>query len=304
MSHNVLVLGASGRFGRHAAEAFWNAGWHVRVFDRKTDDLMTAAIGADVIVNSWNPPYADWAREVPRLTGQVIEAARASGATVLIPGNVYGYGAGSGPLIDENTPKAATNLMGRIRNEMEEAYRSAGVPTIILRAGDFIDIVASGNWFDTVIAANAAHGRMKSPGDPGALHAWAFLPDMARAAVMLAEKRDMLDSFEEVLFPGYALSLTELAELVSVATGRVQLLRRFEWLPLWLVAPVWPMARRLLEMRYLWSMPHWLSGERMASLLPGFRATDPLSAIGQAIAHLEVDPNQPVSGGAVHLAAE
>ena len=29
MSKNVLMLGASGRFGRHAAEAFWNAGWQV-----------------------------------------------------------------------------------------------------------------------------------------------------------------------------------------------------------------------------------------------------------------------------------
>ena len=93
MSHNVLILGASGRFGRHAAEAFWNAGWRVR--------------------------------EVPRLTARVIAAAQASGATVLIPGNVYGYGAGSGPLIDETTPKAATNPLGRIRNEMEAAYRNA-----------------------------------------------------------------------------------------------------------------------------------------------------------------------------------
>lgn len=304
MSHNVLILGASGRFGRHAAEAFWNAGWRVRVFDRGSDDLMTAALGADVIVNAWNPPYTDWAREVPRLTARVIAAAQASGATVLIPGNVYGYGAGSGPLIDETTPKAATNPLGRIRNEMEAAYRNAGVQTIVLRSGDYIDTQDGGNWFELVIAAKARHGRMTSPGDPDVEHAWAFLPDKARAAVMLAEKRGALDTFEEVLFPGYTLSLRELADLVSVATGRLQKVRRFEWLPLRLAAPVWPMGRLLLEMRYLWSMPHRLSGQRMASLLPGFRATDPLTAISQAVAHIEVDPDQPVAGGAAHLAAE
>lgn len=304
MSHNVLILGASGRFGRHAAEAFWNAGWRVRAFNRKTDDLETAAHDADVIVNAWNPPYTDWATEVPRLTEQVIAAAKGSGATVLIPGNVYGYGAGSEPLIDETSPKAATNPMGRLRNQMEAAYAAAGVRTIVLRAGDFLDTEPSGSWFDKVIAAHAGHGRMLSPGDPDAPHAWAFLPDLARAAVMLAEQRERLERFEEVLFPGYTLSLREMADLVSIATGKVQKLRRFEWLPLWLAAPVWPMARRLLEMRYLWSMPHRLSGDRMAELLPRFRATDPLTAVGQAVAHLEVDPDEAMTGSAAHMAAE
>jgi nucleoside-diphosphate-sugar epimerase len=304
MSHNVLVLGASGRFGRHAAEAFWNAGWRVRVFDRKTDDLAAAALEADVIVIAWNPPYTDWAREVPRLTAEVIAAAKSSGATVLIPGNVYGYGAGSEPLIDAASPKSATNPMGRIRNEMEAAYREAGVPTIVLRAGDFLDTQDGGNWFESVIAAKAGHGRMVSPGDPDIPHAWAFLPDMARAAVMLAEKREALATFEEVLFPGYTLSLSELAELVSMATGRIQKVRRFEWLPLRLAAPFWPMARRLLEMRYLWFMPHRISGERMAELLPDFRATDPLTAIGQTVAHLQIDPDQTMARGASHIAAE
>ena len=43
MSGTVLILGAKGRFGRHAAEAFWNRGWQVRLFDRAMDDLTAAA---------------------------------------------------------------------------------------------------------------------------------------------------------------------------------------------------------------------------------------------------------------------
>ena len=72
MSQTVLILGASGRFGRNAADAFWNAGWNVRLFDRTTDTLMQATKGVDVIVNGWNPPYPDWAEQVPSLTRDVI----------------------------------------------------------------------------------------------------------------------------------------------------------------------------------------------------------------------------------------
>ena len=83
MSDTVLILGASGCFGRNAAEAFWNAGWNVRIFDRSKDDLATASQGAAVIVNAWNPAYTAWARDVPKFANDVIAAAKSSGATVL-----------------------------------------------------------------------------------------------------------------------------------------------------------------------------------------------------------------------------
>ncbi len=301
MSGNVLILGGSGRFGRNASNAFEQAAWQVHHFDRKSDDLMTAAQGMDVIVNAWNPPYTQWAREVPRYTAEVIAAAKSSGATVILPGNVYVFGEGSPPVLDTDTPHAAKNPLGQIRIAMEAAYRDAGVKTILLRAGDFIDTEASGNWFDTMIAAK---GRITAPGDPRAKHAWAYLPDLTRAAVDLAERRDVLATFEEVPFPGYTLSLTELADHIAKASGRAQKVTRLNWLPIRLAAPFWPMGRKLLEMRYLWSMPHELSATRFNELLPEFRATDPLTAIGAAIAHLKIDPDQPVPRGKAHIAAE
>ncbi len=304
MSGTVLILGASGRFGRHAAEAFWNAGWRVRVFDRAADDLTTAAMGADVIVNGWNPKYADWERDVPRLTEQVIAAARASRATVIIPGNVYVYGKGSPEVLSAETPHRATNPLGRVRRSMEIAYREAGVRTVILRAGDFIDTEASGNWFDMIVAAKLFKNQVTAPGDLDVPHAWAFLPDMARAAVCLAERREMLESFEEVLFPGYSLSMRQMVDVIERATGREVTLKRMSWLPLLLAAPFWPMGRKLLEMRYLWSMPHRLDGARFDALLPDFRDTDPLIAFATALSDADVDPYEAVARGGFDVAAE
>ena len=97
MPQTVLILGASGLFGSHAAAAFQTAGWTVRRYQRGTD-MARAAMEADLIVNALNPPkYHNWAKLIPQITGQVIAAAKASGATILVAGNVYVYGIAPGP---------------------------------------------------------------------------------------------------------------------------------------------------------------------------------------------------------------
>ncbi len=303
MTQTVLILGGSGRFGRHAAEAFWNAGWRVKLFDRGADDLMAKADGVDVIVNGWNPPYPQWETEVPALTEMVIAAAQASGATVLLPGNVYVYGPDAPGIYSETTPHNATNPLGRVRIEMEAAYRASGVQTIILRAGDFIDTEASGNWFDMVITAKVARGTFTVPGEPDAAHAWAYLPDLARAAVALAEKRALLGKFEDIPFQGYTMSLDEMQRLCEDVLDRSLEQRDFAWLTIRAAGLVWPMGRHLVEMRYLWNKPHRLDGKRFDQLLPGFRETDALDALRVALG-AEVYPDQSMATGARHIAAE
>ena len=52
MTQTILILGSSGRCGRHASDAFNVAGWTVRRFDRAHDDLDTAMSGVDVVLNA------------------------------------------------------------------------------------------------------------------------------------------------------------------------------------------------------------------------------------------------------------
>ncbi|MGH1355445.1 MAG: epimerase [Thalassovita sp.] len=281
MTNTALILGASGRFGRNAADAFTQAGWSVRRFDRKTDNLTTAAKGMDVIVAAWNPQYTDWADQVPGLHAQIRKAALENDATVILPGNVYVFGPDAPTPWSESTPHLANNPLARIRRDMEEAYRKEGVKTILLRAGDFLDTTASGNWFDQIIAKPLAKGRITYPGAPDSPHTWAYLPDLARAAVMLAEKRSTLARFEDVPFPGFTLSGNQMAKAISRAINSPVALRKMSWLPLHLARPFMPLAKHLFEMRYLWSLPHSMSGERLSVLLPDFQPTsvdDALSA--------------------------
>lgn len=301
MEQSVLILGATGRFGRNAAEQFTNSGWNVRRFDRARDELAAAAQGIDVIVNAWNPAYPEWHRLLPDLHARVIAAAKQSGATVIVPGNVYVFGVGTPGPWSGSTPHKAQNPLGRIRIDMEAAYRRSGVRCIILRGGDFIDTEASGNWMDAVMLKPLRKGTFVYPGDPNTEHAWAYLPDICRAAVQLAEIRGQLPVFTDIPFPGFTATGAEIAARLGQLTGSPVRLKRMSWLALQLARPFWPMATCLLEMRYLWDTAHRIDGSQFADLLPDFRAT-PLSAalataIPENLVQRQINPDQPVTAG-------
>ncbi|WP_226561563.1 Rossmann-fold NAD(P)-binding domain-containing protein [Salipiger thiooxidans] len=285
MTGKVLILGGHGRFGGHVAQAFWNAGWKVALYRRGTS-LRAAAEGADVIVNGWHVPYPRWEAEMPALTDRIIDAARSSGATILQPGNVYVFGEGAPELLGTDTPHRARNRLGRVRIEMEERLRDSGLPVILLRAGDFLDDQPSGNWFDKVMVRDLRKGTLTWLGNPEIPHAWAWLPDLTEAARMLADRRAELPRFADLPFPGFTLSGQEMAAHLGHIVGRDIAIRPLRWWMLQLARPVWGTAGGLLEMRYLWDMPHRLDPAPLATLLPEFRPTPVNEALRRATAHL------------------
>ena len=293
MAKTVLILGGSGKIGRHSTKAFEKAGWTVRQYDRKSGDMMLAARGVDVIVNGLNPPnYHNWVEIIPAITRQVIDAAKFSGATVIIPGNVYNFGVEAGPW-DEATPQVPCSKKGRIRVEMEEAYRRSGVQTIILRAGNFLDPESDDDIGSMVLFKSIGKDKLSYPGDPNALQAYCYLPDWARAAVGLAEMRRALGAFTDVPLGGLNHTAVELAAAVEGLTGRRIRITGFPWIVMQVTRPFWELAREMLDMRYLWSHPHGLSDERLKALLPGFETT-PLPQLLAELLPDQVHPNQPV----------
>ncbi|RYH10610.1 epimerase [Tropicimonas sp. IMCC6043] len=299
MTRTALILGPTGRFGRNMADAFEAAGWNVIRFSRTRDRLEDAARDAEVIVHGWHPPYHRWANEVPALTNKLIAAARQNDALVIVPGNVYPYGADAPERLTAETPHAARNPLGRIRAGMNAAFRESGVRTLILRAGDFIDTAPSGNWFDRILASGLRQGRFSYPGPMDRIHTWAYLPDMARAAVMLAERADRLDLFTDLPFPGYGLTGTEMHAALERVAGRPLQVRRMGWLPLRAIAMFLPTWRGLVEMRYLWSKPHFLDGAAFRDVLPEFEPTPLETALASAIRH-QVNPDETVARRPAH----
>lgn len=286
MTQTVLILGASGRFGRHSAQAFAHAGWLVRRFDRVRDDLASAIAGVDVVVSAWNPPgYHLWTDDLLAQHAAVAAIAAREGATVILPGNVYVYGPEAPSPWRADTPHLATNPLGLFRKKLEAAYRESGARTLVLRCGDFIDTEGTGNWFESYISPGVPKGYIRYPGDHDAPHAWAFLPDAARAALALAEKRHGLSGFNDIPFEGYTLSGRELADAISRVTDREIAVKPLHWGMMRLMKPFMPMLAGVFEMRYLWSLPQRLDGARLAELVPDFVPTPVEEALKQSLSH-------------------
>ncbi|MDX8351669.1 NAD-dependent epimerase/dehydratase family protein [Cognatiyoonia sp. IB215182] len=293
MQQRVLILGGSGKVGSHAADAFWNAGWEVRHYDRANGDMVAAAQGVDVIVNGLNPPnYHDWARNIPAITDQVIAAAKASGATVIIPGNIYVYGDQPGEL-NENTHHNAQTRKGKIRIAMEESYRASGVQTIILRAGNFIDPHGNGDIMSSLMMRDIKKGRLTAAADPATMQAYAFMPDWGRAALALAEKRAQLSQFEDIPFPGHAFTSADLQHCVERHLHRSVRVTRFPWWLMTMLSPFWELARELREMRYLFAMSHTIGSDKFNKVLPQFEPTD-LETVMLAGLPRDIDPDEVV----------
>jgi len=315
MSKTVLVLGANGRLGRAAVLAFAAAGWQVRAQLRRApraplpagvqlvqcDALDVAALtaagqGAQVIVHALNPDYTRWATLLPPITAAVLAVARATGATLMLPGNVYNFGNQLPARLTEATPFAATHPKAAQRIALEAALADAaatGVRSIVLRAGDFLG--DAGTWIDLAMAKGLARGRFTQMGPADLPHAWAWLPDLAQTFVAVAERRSALPAHAVLHVPGLTLTGAQLQQAFEAALGRPLAARHFPWPLLRLATPFSPMLRALFEMRYLWQRPHQLDGTRLQALLDGQVPQTPLDRmVQQCIAGMQTAPGQPV----------
>lgn len=282
MTGRILVLGASGKIGRHSARAFEAAGWDVRRYDRNENNLMEAAQNCDVIVNGFNPPnYHDWKTTIPHITQQVIAAARAAKATVILPGNVYHFGDQAG-VWSESTQPNPVSRKGEIRLAMEREYEASGVRTIVLRAGNFIDPDGQDCPMSMIYLRSIKSNKITTPGPIATRQAMCFLPDWSHAAVALAEKRQALSHFEDIPFAGHTLTALDIKIGLERILKRELTFTQFPWWLFTLSAPVWELAREMNEMRYLWSVDHELSGKRLKEHLQNFEIT-PLDEVLRAM---------------------
>jgi len=300
----VLVLGANGRFGCAAAQAFDAAGWRVLAQVRReaaagmpqravpvrhglddTGALVAAAAGARAVVHAVNPIYTRWEEEaMPALRAGLAVAERLR-AHFLLPGNVYNFGAGMPARLHEDTPQHPTTRKGEIRVAMEaliaERSAAAGFAASVVCGGDFFG-AGSGGWFDQAIVKSLRAGKLVYPGPLDVPHAWAYLPDMARATVAVAAQ-PAPRGFARWHFEGHTLTGRELLAALDEAAASLGLrpaqgfrIGGMPWGLLRVAGLVVPMWREFARMSYLWRVPHGLDGTRLRTLAGSTRIDTPI----------------------------
>ena len=112
-------------------------------------------------------------------------------------------------------------------------------------------------------------------------HAWAYLPDVAEAAVRLIEQERTLEAFEVFNFGGHWLDEgVEMARAIARAAGRSEVpVRGLPWPLLKLASPFVPFLREILEMRYLWQVPLRLDNSKLVAQI----GTEPHTPLDDAV---------------------
>ncbi|BAM89157.1 conserved hypothetical protein [Bradyrhizobium oligotrophicum S58] len=292
----ALILGLTGAIGGAIATALTRRGFIIRTLTRRPPagrppfafpvdwrdgdardaaSVLAAAEGASLIVHGVNPPgYARWREDALPMLANTIAAARAVGATIVFPGNVYVYSSASPSVVSETTPRQPTTRKGQVRLEMEEmleqAAREHGVRVIAIRAGDFFGPGVGNSWFAQALAKGGRAAKsVQSLTRPGIGHAWAFVPDLAETFARLVDISADLPACTMLNFAGhYDATGHDMTDAVRRVMGRPDLpVKPFPWIILWLAAPFVGFMREAIEMRWLWKQSLALDKGRLVGLL-------------------------------------
>jgi nucleoside-diphosphate-sugar epimerase len=251
------------------------------------DALTAAAQGTGAIVHGVNYPYDRWVPHMENATRNVVAAARAAGADVVFPGNVYGLAPHYEEPLDETHPNDAPSRKGALRVELEALLaglaEEEGTRVLVVRANDYFGPTVRNGLVDPIFGNAAAGKAMKVLGNPDVAHEMVFVPDLARATVELMDLEDR-PSFEVVNVGGYAEpTFRDFLERVARLAGsppKVRAAPRFVLRVLGLFNGV---VRELGEMMYLFENPLLLSDRKLRTLLPDFRYTPVDEAIAATL---------------------
>ncbi|MFB7463608.1 NAD-dependent epimerase/dehydratase family protein [Streptomyces sp. NPDC056224] len=251
--HSVRVVTTSGRRPEPGIE-------HVAFDAADSSRLIEAARGAAAIYSCAAPPYHRWTSEWPPLASSACAAAEATGAVLVMLGNLYGYGPVDGPMTEE-LPLAATGPKGRVRVALWERARNlheqGRIKAVEVRASDFFGPgVTDGGHLAARVMPRLLRGKPVSTlGDPDVPHSWTYLPDVARALAEVAgEERAWGRAWHVPTEP--ALSTREMIDrLAARARTAPVAVRRLSPAVLGVASLFSPLIRELKEIRYQFDRP-------------------------------------------------
>ncbi|MGW6861556.1 NAD-dependent epimerase/dehydratase family protein [Streptomyces xanthophaeus] len=251
--HSVRVVTRSARRPEPGIE-------HVALDATDSNALTEAVRGAAALYGCAAPPYPRWVSEWPPLAASACAAAEATGAVLVMLGNLYGYGPVDGPMTEE-LPLAATGPKGRVRARLWEEARTlhdqGRIKAVEVRASDFFGpgVTDGGHLAGRVLPRLLRGKPVSTLGDPDAPHSWSYLPDVARAlATVAGEERAWGRAWHVPNEP--PLSVRQMVDRMAAQAGTGPVAVRGLPPAVFGVASLFsPLLRELKEIRYQFDRP-------------------------------------------------
>lgn len=225
--------------------------------------VTAACAGRDIAICAAGFRYAApvWERAWPAAMRALLAACEKKGARFVFADNLYMYGPTSGPLT-ESLPLTRYGRKPRVRAEVtrmwQEAHAAGHLAAVAVRASNFYgpdvptSVLAMG--VSRLVAGKAA----LAPYNPDHPHDFTYVPDFARAVVMLADAP--ADAYGQAWHVPNAPTRT-LRQLLALAASIASVPLRLNVLPAWLqpiVGLAVPEVRELVEMRFQTVQPYYV----------------------------------------------
>jgi len=230
-----------------------------------------AARGADHIVVAIGFEYSGivWREAWPKAMANFVAACKATGARMVFIDNLYMYGPQTAPLV-ETMPLADIGWKPAARSAATRIWMAAAAAgearIAALRAPDFYGPGVGNSYLgDTSIGKLALGKPAVFIGSPDVLHDYAYVPDIARAAITLLDAPD--SAFGQAWHVPCAPTRTT-RDILKIAAETLGARLRISAMPAWMLgasAMFSPFLRELIEMRFQWDRPYRVDAAKFAS---------------------------------------
>jgi nucleoside-diphosphate-sugar epimerase len=232
--------------------------------------VLRAMTGAEqaVVTIGFDYKGSVWKQAWPKAITNLLAAAEATNARIVHIDNMYMYGPQDAAL-HEDMPLTNYGVKPAVRAEVtrmwQTAARAGRVRWAALRAPDFYGPgVGRSHLGDTGLGLVAQGKAATLLMAPDQLHAFAYVPDIGRAAVALLDAPD--DAFNQVWHVPCAPTRTprQLLEIGADAIGQKLKLVSIPSGLLPVLGAVVPFIREYAEMRFTWNRPYHVDATKFA----------------------------------------
>lgn len=232
--------------------------------------VLRAMTGAEQAVVTIGFEYSGkvWKQAWPKAMANLLAAAEATRARIVQIDNMYMYGP-QDVALHEDLPLTSYGQKPAARAEATRIWMKAALEGRVkwasLRAPDFYGAGVDRSHIGETGLGAVAQGKsamlLMSPDQP---HAFAYVPDIARAAVSLLDAPD--DAFNQTWHVPCAPTRTprQLLQIGADALGQKLKLMAMPTLGLRLMGVFSPFLRECVEMRFTWNRPYHVDATKFA----------------------------------------